>query len=354
MSDSPPPDTRAVRPGEELDWARLLAYLREHLSGLDLSGPMEVRQFPGGHSNLTYLLRFGESELVLRRPPLGPVAPTAHDMAREHRWLSALFPVFPKAPRPYLLCEDTSVLGSVFYVMERRRGLVVRHEDVPAWVERKDDCRRVSEALVDTLAELHQLDLEAHGLLGLGKPAGFVMRQVRGWTERWQRSKTDALPEMDQLAEWLALRLPPDPVRPSIVHGDFKLDNVILDPDDVGRIVGVLDWEMSALGDPLVDLGILLAYWPPSAPGQRPAPSDPSGWLLRDEIVERYAAKSGRDVSKVLYYETFALFKVAVVIQQIYYRYARGQTDDPRFEDFGRRVVSLAREASARSREAGP
>jgi len=342
-------ETRPVRTGEQLDAARLEAYLRERLQP---SGAMELRQFAGGHSNLTYLVRFGDTELVLRRPPLGPVAPTAHDMAREYRWLSALHPVFPKAPRPLLLCEDGSVIGAVFYVMERRTGRVVRHEDVAAWAARPEDCRRVSLALVDTLAELHRLDLQAHGLLHLGKPAGFVMRQVRGWSERWQRSKLDALPEMDELSAWLQERLPPDPEVPAIVHGDFKLDNVMLDREDAGRIVGVLDWEMCALGDPLVDLGILLCYWPPSAPGERPKASDAHGWLLRDEIVARYAERSGRDVSRVRYYETFALFKVAVVIQQIYYRYARGQTDDPRFKEFGPRVGALAREAALRAKEA--
>jgi len=342
-------ETRPVRTGEQLDAARLEAYLRERLQP---SGAMELRQFAGGHSNLTYLVRFGDTELVLRRPPLGPVAPTAHDMAREYRWLSALHPVFPNAPRPLLLCEDGSVIGAVFYVMERRTGRVVRHEDVAAWATRPEDCRRVSHALVDTLAELHRLDLQAHGLLHLGKPAGFVMRQVRGWSERWQRSKLDALPEMDELSAWLQERLPPDPEVPAIVHGDFKLDNVMLDREDAGRIVGVLDWEMCALGDPLVDLGILLCYWPPSAPGERPKASDAHGWLLRDEIVARYAERSGRDVSRVRYYETFALFKVAVVIQQIYYRYARGQTDDPRFKEFGPRVGALAREAALRAKEA--
>jgi len=345
-----------VRAGEELDWARLEAYLREHLAGaavpgLDLSCAMEVGQFAGGHSNLTYLVRFGDVELVVRRPPLGPVPPKAHDMAREYRGLAALHAVFRLAPRPYLVCEDASVVGSVFYVMERRRGLVVRHEETAAWAGRGDDCRRVSHALIDTLVELHEVDVEAHGLDGLGKPAGFVARQVQGWTERWQRAKTDAVPEMDALALWLLRRLPADPVRASIVHGDFKLDNVMLDPSDLSRLVAVLDWEMCALGDPLVDLGIFLAYWPPSAPGERPAPAGASGWLTRDEIVARYEQRSGRDVSRVRFYETFALFKVAVVLQQIFFRYARGQTDDARFADFGERVASLAREATLRAEE---
>jgi aminoglycoside phosphotransferase (APT) family kinase protein len=348
-------DARGVRPGEEQDWERLRAHLRERLraagvAGLDLSQPMEVRQFPGGHSNLTYLLRFGEVELVMRRPPLGPVAPTAHDMAREYRWLAALNPVFPLAPRPYLLCEDLSVVGAVFYVMERRHGVVVRHEEAPPWCP--EDGRRVGLALIDTLADLHRVDVAAHGLLGLGKPAGFVGRQVRGWTERWQRSKTDAVPEMESLAQWLMSRLPADPTRPAIVHGDFKLDNVMLDADDLSRLVAVLDWEMCALGDPLVDLGIFLAYWPPSAPGERPSPAAHAGWPTREQVLARYAERSGADVSNVRFYETFALFKVAVVLQQIFYRYARGQTQDARFAGFDERVLSLAREAWARAREA--
>ena len=248
-------DARDVRAGEQLDWTRLTAWLRERLPacgvpGLDVSREPTVAQFPGGHSNLTYLVRFGDTDIVVRRPPFGPVAPTAHDMAREFRWLSAMHRVFPLAPRPYLLCEDTSVIGAVFYAMERRRGIVVRVEEPPA-LANPAARTRLSGALIDTLADLHAIDVNANGLQTLGKPAGFVERQVRGWTERWQRSRTDALPEMDALATWLREHLPGDPASPSVVHGDFKLDNVMLDPDDVGRLVAVFDWEMSALGDPL-------------------------------------------------------------------------------------------------------
>jgi aminoglycoside phosphotransferase (APT) family kinase protein len=348
-------DTRAVRSTEPIDEKALAAYLRVHLPiaaipGLDLSRELEISQFPGGHSNLTYLARFGGAELVVRRPPLGPVAPTAHDMAREYRWLAALYPVFPLAPRPYLLCEDPSVIGAVFYVMERRRGIVIRHEEPLGLANRPEERRRVSEALVDTLVDLHGVDATRPPISGLGKPAGFVARQVRGWTERWQRSKTTELPEMDRLAARLAEQIPPDPVEPSVVHGDFKLDNVMLDPLDPGRVSAVFDWEMCALGDPLVDLGILLAYWAPTAPPeQRDAlttVTDRPGYYTRDEIIDRYAARSGRDVSGIRFYERFAYFKIAVVIQQIYVRYVRGQTDDPRFATFGDRVVYLARTAA--------
>jgi len=347
-------DVNAIRPGEQLDWPALVEWLRERLPacdvpGLDVTRQPVIAQFLGGHSNLTYLVRFGDVDIVVRRPPLGPVAPTAHDMAREFRWLSAMHRVFPLAPRPYLLCEDVSVVGSIFYAMERRCGLVVRAEE-PAAVANPAARRRISEALIDTLADLHAIDVAERGLGGLGKPAGFVERQVRGWTDRWQRSQTTPLPEMDALAAWLRDHLPGDPPAPSVVHGDFKLDNVMLDPDDVGRVVAVLDWEMSALGDPLVDLGILLAYWGPTAPPeQRDAlttVTDRPGYLTKDEMIARYGERSGRDLSRIRYYEIFAVFKIAVVIQQIYYRYVNGQTSDGRFATFDARVAYLARHAA--------
>jgi aminoglycoside phosphotransferase (APT) family kinase protein len=347
-------DTRDVRSTEQLDWSALAKYLRWHLAehqipGLDLAADMQVSQFPGGHSNLTYLVRFGGAELVLRRPPLGPVPPKAHDMAREFRWLAGVHPVFELAPRPYVLCEDPAIIGSVFYVMERRRGVVVRQEEPVGLANRPEVRRALSESLVDTLASLHSIDVTRGALAALGKPEGFVERQVRGWTSRWEGSKLDELPEMDALRDWLIARLPANPDMPAIVHGDYKLDNVLLDPLDVTRLVAIFDWEMSALGDPLVDLGILLAYWRPTAPPeQRDALTSVThrdGYFTREEIIDRYTAQSGRDLSNIRYYETFALFKIAVVIQQIYYRYRRGQTDDPRFANFGERVTFLARRA---------
>jgi aminoglycoside phosphotransferase (APT) family kinase protein len=351
-------DTREVRAGEALDWKALETYLRlhlpvQHIKGLDLSREMEVSQFPGGHSNLTYLVRFGGAELVIRRPPLGPVPPKAHDMAREYRWLAALNPLFPLAPRPYLLCEDNAVIGSVFYVMERRRGVVVRAEEPMPLRDHPEARRRVSEALVDTLADLHNLDVTGGPLAALGKPAGFVDRQVRGWSERWKGSKLDDLPEMDALAEWLIGRIPPDADPPAVVHGDFKLDNVLLDPLDLGNLVAVFDWEMSALGDPLVDVGLLLTYWEPTSPPSLREPlslvTDRPGYFARQEILDRYTARSGRDVSNIRFYETFALYKLAAVIQQIFYRYKRGQTNDERFARFGERVEYLARHAVGRA-----
>jgi aminoglycoside phosphotransferase (APT) family kinase protein len=358
-------DTSPVRQTEQLDWQRLDAYLRAAPSSpakaghydaaralpIDRAGGIEVRQFAGGHSNLTYLLRFGTDELVLRRPPLGPVAPTAHDMAREFRWLSALAPIFPLAPRPLLLCDDVDVLGCVFYIMERRKGLVIRGDEPAALAGRPDLRERLSGAVVDALADLHRLDVTDPALSPLGKPAGFVARQVRGWSERWRRSQTSDLPEMDAVSAWLQKHLPPDTDRPTVVHGDFKLDNVMLDEADVTRLTAVFDWEMSSLGDPLVDLAILLTYWSRVRPGDSSdalaTVTKRQGWFTREHILDRYTRRTGRDVSSIRFYETFAVFKIAVIIQQIYFRYAHGQTDDPRFARFDARVAQLARDAAA-------
>jgi len=354
-------DTKPVRASERLDWDKLADYLREHLCvivGPDLGrdAPLSVEQFPGGHSNLTYLLRFGEHEFVMRRPPLGRVPPKAHDMAREFRILEAVHLVFPLAPRPLLLCEDTEIIGATFYIMERRRGIIVRDNEPPQLVDNTRARRRVSEAVVDALADLHLIDVEAHKLLTLGKPAGFVERQVRGWSERWRGSQTSELPEMDALTKWLVGRLPPDTSKPTLVHGDYKLDNVMLDANDVGRIVGVFDWEMSAVGDSLIDVGIMLCYWVHIASeSQRDAirtVTQRAGYFKRDEILKRYAARTGNDLTNIAFYEVFAVFKLAVVIQQIFYRYHRGQTDDVRFATLESRVTGFARIATTLAAQA--
>jgi aminoglycoside phosphotransferase (APT) family kinase protein len=347
----------AVRVSEEIDRAELAAYLRQHLPAriatFDPRAPIEMMRFPDGRSNLTDLLRIGRLELVLRRPPPGPLAPTAHDMAREFRWLSALHPVFPLAPEPLLLCDDPAVAGSVFYVMEHRHGFVLRDEEPAVWAGRPEARRHAGGALVDTLADLHGIDVTA-GLGSLGRPAGFLERQVRGWTERWHDAHTGPLPEIEAVAAWLRAHLPPEPATASIVHGDFKLDNVMLDAANPAMLTAVLDWEMAALGDPLVDLGILLTYWGPTSP---PRPGDEAGpvtmrpgWPTRDEILERYAARTGRDLTRIGFYEIFARFKVAVIVQQIFHRYATGRTRDERFAGFDARVQYLAREAAARIR----
>lgn len=338
-------DTAAVRSGEELNRAALSNYLAEKLHG---AANLTIEQFPGGHSNLTYLLRTPAREYVLRRGPLGPVAPKAHDMAREYMVLKAVHPYFDAAPEVFHLCEDTSIIGAVFFIMERRRGIVVRDripEELSAFVNYPE---RVSRGFVDCLVELHAVDIEKHGLISLGKPAGFLERQVRGWFERWKGAKTGEIPAMDRLIQWLTDHLPASPAA-TLVHNDFKLDNLMLDAKDPGRVEAVLDWEMATVGDPLVDLGLVLCYWSqPSDPGGVKASlTSQPGWFTRDQLIGRYAERTGGDVSRINYYEVFALFKLAVVLQQIYVRFHRGQTQDERFRHFDKRVQSLIEEAIA-------
>jgi aminoglycoside phosphotransferase (APT) family kinase protein len=350
-------ETAPVRTGEELDHAALASYLRLQLGG---ASEIAIEQFPHGHSNLVYLVRFGGCQYVLRRPPLGPVAPKAHDMVREFRVLRAVNPHFPEAPRVVLLCEDPAVIGSTFFLMERRRGLVIRDAIPPQLAAIPDHASRISEAFIDCLARLHSIDVGVAGLGTLGRAEGFVERQVRGWAERWQRAKTEEAPEMDAVIRWLAERLPRTQGA-SLVHNDYKLDNVMLSADggqvDGVRVEAVLDWEMATVGEPLADLGLTLCYWtwaPEAIENDSYASSalhrPHSGWFSRDEFLERYAARSGRDVSGVGYYEVLGVFKLAVILQQIYFRFHCGQTRDERFRDFNGQVRALARTA-ARLRE---
>ena len=338
-------DTAAVRSGEELDRVALTRYLEDKIEG---GSSLVIEQFPGGHSNLTYLLRTPEREYVLRRGPLGPVAPKAHDMAREHMVLRAVHPFFDAAPEVFHLCEDTSIIGAVFFIMERRHGIVVRDRIPPELAAFPDYPARVSRGFVDCLVELHAVDIEEHGLVSLGKPAGFLERQVRGWFERWNRAKTEEIALMERLIQWLTDHLPVSP-DPTLVHNDFKLDNLMLDAKDPGRIEAVLDWEMATVGDPLVDLGLILCYWSqPSDPGGTKASlTSDAGWFTRDELIGRYAELTGRDLSLINYYEVFALFKLAVVLQQIYVRFHRSQTQDERFRHFDKRVHNLIQQAVA-------
>ena len=349
MTASPLDSTRPVRPGEELDAAALAVWLKSRLPGVE--GPVEVEQFPGGHSNLTYLLRFGDRELVLRRPPFGSKVKSAHDMGREFKVLSRLYAVYPKAPRALLHCDDPAVIGAPFYIMERVRGIVLRRQHPPAGVDLPPErMRAISEAAVDGLADLHALDYRAAGLEDLGHPEGYVVRQVTGWTQRWQGSRTDDVPDLDRAAAWLASHQPPESGA-ALIHNDYKYDNLVLHPAELERIVAVLDWEMSTVGDPLMDLGTSLAFWvdPDDAPEQRLMPAGPTtlpGNLGRAEIVERYAARSGRDVSNVLFYYVYGLFKIAVIAQQIYYRYQQGLTRDERFAAMIGAVRVLGRTAA--------
>lgn len=338
-------ETTAIREDERFDVTALERYLAGRLPAAQ--GPLAVEQFPGGHSNLTYLLRYGAAEYVMRRPPLGPVAPRAHDMSREHRVLTALAPVFPAAPRPFLYCDDPTVIGAPFYVMERRRGLIVRREEPAEWRGDQEIRGRASEAVIDVMVDLHAVDWRAIGLADLGRPDGFVSRQVKGWAERWERAKDREIPALTDVARWLGERVPV-PTDATLVHGDLKLDNVMLDPADPARVVAVLDWEMCTTGDPLVDLGLLLCYWAEAGDPYARKESvvqvtSLPGWYTREQLVERYATRTGRDIGKIAYYEVFALYKVAVVVQQIYIRWKRGQTKDERFGAMAPRVEALAR-----------
>jgi len=346
----PGEETRPPRPGEELDSAALAAYLAQHLPG-GVTGELTVEQFPGGHSNLTYLVRIGDREAVLRRPPVGSKVKSAHDMGREVRVLSRLAPAWPPAPAPLVYCEDEAVLGCRFYLMERRRGVILRKQPPPGVAIDPPTARRLCEALIDCLVELHAIDYAAVGLGDLGRPEGYTARQVRGWTERYAGSQTDDIPSVTEVAAWLASHLPRSGP-PALIHNDFKFDNVVLDPDDLTRVTGVLDWEMATVGDPLMDFGTALAYWvepgdPPPMVEMRFGPTTLPGMMPRAEVAARYAERSGRDLRDITFYYAFGLFKTAVVVQQIYYRWKQGLTRDPRFAPLIHAVRLLCDHAAA-------
>jgi aminoglycoside phosphotransferase (APT) family kinase protein len=339
---------RPVRSGEELDLGKLEPWLRAHVPGIDAQAPLSVDQFPSGHSNLTYRLRVGAGDYVLRRPPFGSKVKSAHDMGREFRVLSALHPVYAPAPRPLAYCHDPEVLGAPFYVMQRIVGVILR-KDPGELAGQPELVRRLCESFIDNLAAIHAVDYAAAGLADLGKPEGYVERQVSGWTKRYADSQTDDVPEVGQASAWLAAHLPRSPA-PALIHNDYKYDNLVLAADDLTRIIGVLDWEMSTIGDPLMDLGTTLAYWimdddPQDVQIFRWGPTNLPGSPNRKQLAERYAAKTGRDVSGLHFHYAFSLFKNAVVAQQIYYRYAKGLTKDARFAQFIDGVRVLARAA---------
>ena len=348
-------DAEAVRPGEDLDWAAVESYLRAELP--ELQGEFSYGQFPGGSANLTYLVAVGERELVLRRPPFGTIAPGAHDMRREHRVLSRLWRNFDRAPRAYLFCEDHTVIGSDFFVMERRRGEVVRDELTSGLAAHDRAGYRIGLAVVDALADMHALDPADCDLADLGKPVGFTARQVAGWRHRWDLVKGDEpLALMDEVADRLAATVPEQP-RATLIHNDFKLDNCQFDPADPDRVQSIFDWDMTTVGDPLVDFGTLLNY--------SPDPSDPPGawrgragdWLrdiglpTRAEMVERYGAATGIDCSGIGWYEAFAQWKTAVVVRQLHHRWLQGNSSNPRHETIAEHVPALATVAADLLRE---
>lgn len=337
---------RPVRAGEALDLGRLTPYLQR---ALDAPGAeVTVEQFPGGHSNLTYLIKVGERELVLRRPPFGTDVKTAHDMDREFTILSRLAPVYPLAPRP-VLRGDESVLGARFYLMQRIPGVILRPKNPPGLALDPPLARRLSAAAADTLADLHAVDIHACGLAELGHPEGYVRRQVEGWTRRYLAARTDEIPAVEQVAAWLAAHMP-ESGPATLIHNDFKYDNLVLAPDDLADIRGILDWEMATIGDPLMDLGTALCYWvedgdPPPIRAFAFGPTFAPGSYTRREFAEHYARRTGRSLEHLPFYAAFGLFKTAVVAQQIYVRYVRGHTRDARFAAMIHGVRALADQA---------
>jgi aminoglycoside phosphotransferase (APT) family kinase protein len=336
-------DTAPIRPEERFDEEAVARHLRTRLPELVGDAPIGFTQFPGGKANLTYLVSAGETELVLRRPPLGPVAPGSHDMGREYRVLSVLHRAYPPAPRAYLFCDDPAVMDKPFVVMERRRGFVVRGE-WPKELDPSEQFRRsVAEGLVDRLADLHMVDFAALGLGDLGKPVGFGARQVRGWIDRWERSRSEAVPEMDELGVRLGARVPA-PQRAVLLHNDFKLDNTMLDAG--GAVVAVMDWDMSTLGDPLIDLGTTLSYWGGTGGVMDLVAADSVALgdvVDQHAVAERYAGRTGLDLADLDWYRALGSFRIAVIVQQIYVRYLRGHTSDARFAGLGAVVAPLAR-----------
>ena len=343
------PDLIDVRADEVIDVDRLAGFLAGRLEGAE--HVPEVRQFSGGHANLTYLLTYPDAEYVLRRPPLGPLAPGAHDMAREFRVLSRLWQAFPPAPRAYVLCEDPEVIGAPFFLMERRDGVVVRN-GVPdrfgAGLD-EDANRRLSEVVIDTLGEFHAVDPAACGLADLGHPDGFLERQVAGWMERWLGARHEENPTAERVGHWVARSIPASPP-PTLLHNDWRLDNMAVDQNDPGRCLAVYDWDMCTRGDPLADLGTVLSVWYASdeVPASlNPMPTTVPGFMTRDQALARYGDQTGRDVSGFDWYLVFGTWKLAVVLQQIYIRWLRGQTRDDRFARMGdgaQRLFELAAE----------
>lgn len=328
-------ETRPIREGEEFDIKKVEQFLKDVIP--NLTGTLTVAQFPGGHSNLTYLIRVGDRDMVFRRPPFGRKVKTAHDMGREFRMLKALRPAFPYCPEPLAYTEDESIIGCPFYVMERINGLIIRKNLPESLPLKPSEATLLCERLTDVFVELHQVDYKKIGLEGFGKPEGYVKRQVEGWSERYRTAKTPDAPDFEEVMAWLHEKMPPESPHVSVIHNDYRFDNVVLHPDDPFRIVGVLDWEMATIGDPLMDLGGALAYWtdhddPPDMQAIRMIPTHLPGMFTRNDFIRRYAKKMGVSVEKSDFYSCFGMFRLAGIAQQIYWRYYHGQTKDERFK----------------------
>ena len=337
-------DTISVRPDEAFDENNLKEYLIGKLDGS--SSDLSVRQFGGGKANLTYLLDYGSHQYVLRRPPLGPLAPTAHDMSREYKVLSALYKKFPYAPRALHLCEDKGIIGSPFFIMERKVGIVIRKKLPENFYNQNNGPELISEQLIKTLAEFHQVNYSEIGLDDLGKPKGFVERQVIGWKKRWDNAKHEDLDSVEKIYAWLNNNIPTTN-QFSIVHNDYKLDNVMFDYNNPGKIISIFDWDMCTLGDPLCDLGSLLSYWctPSDSAFFQQASTMPidERFYSKKRLVDQYASISGYDISNIRFYHVLGLYRLIGIAAQIYIRFLRGQTKDKRFAIFGEMIDLVSR-----------
>jgi len=326
---------RDTRKGEELDTSKVEAFLRDTLP--DLTGALTIRQFPGGHSNLTYLVRVGDKEMILRRPPIGRKAKTAHDMKREFNVLSALHPVFPCCPKPLVYSEDETVIGCPFYLMERIRGMVIRREFSKGFMLSTDQARKLLADMVNVHAALHSIDYRTVGLADFGKPEGYVRRQVEGWSERYRQAHTPDAPDYERIMGWIHDHIPEERPRATIIHNDFKLDNMIVDAENPTKVIGVLDWEMATLGDPLMDIMNAIAYKvdagdAPEVHLMRFMPAEVEFSMTRKELLELYRKNYAFEFDSIDFYYCFGLFRLAVIAQQIYYRFYHKQTTDERFK----------------------
>ena len=341
---APVDEAQGVRDEDQLDISKVDAFLKQHVDGM--RGEPAISQFPGGASNLTYLIKYGERELVLRRPPAGVKAKSAHDMLREARVMAALKPHYPRVPTILAISDDQATLGYDFYVMERLRGIILRR-DLPAELGLDaDGVRQLCKGFIDRLVELHQVDASLPELASLGRGEGYIGRQISGWSDRWHRALNDDTDPCEDVLAWLTEKQPLRETAICVIHNDYRFDNVVLNPEHPLDIVGVLDWELSTLGDPLMDLGGSLGYWiqaddDPVFQSFRRQPTNAPGMLTRRELVEYYGERTGWNVDNFEYYEVFGLFRVMVIIQQIYRRFVLGQTTNPQFAGFGQAVAYM-------------
>jgi aminoglycoside phosphotransferase (APT) family kinase protein len=344
----------AVRAGEELNLDQLLPWLRERIPGI--ADRPQVTQFSGGASNWTYRLKFETEDLILRRPPAGTRAKSAHDMGREYELQKALAPHFPYVPQMRAYTDDETVIGAEFYVMNRIEGIIPR-KNLPEGLRLSPtQTRTLCTNVLDVLVALHKVDYKSANLAGFGVGAGYVQRQVEGWNRRYLQARTWNVPRGKSIMRWLEANIPAGE-QLCLTHNDFRFDNVVLDAADPSKVIGVLDWELAAIGDPFVDLGNLLAYWVEAgddafAKSMRRQPTTLNGMLTRSEVIDYYCNAIGMRPDNMAFYEVFGLFRLSVIVQQIYYRYHHRQTRNPAFRNFWLAVHYLHRRCKARMRAA--